>query len=133
MENQIARFTRDAEGNWLIAVDNQSADNQRMQVERKGRGPVWMRTGALVGPHPKWPGFWTYERLSKAPTGGNMGHNNDDDSNNAGEAPQPQPVPQPQQQPNADMSQYVTRPEFEERTDALAQAIRRASPVEVVV
>ena len=126
MEQATARFTRDTHGTWLIAVKSADAEYETLMVERKGRGPVRMRTGALLGPHPKWEGFYCYERRSKAPTGGDMGENakgegyngngrgngetrsepsdSSDGESDSNDSPQPQP--------EADMSQYVTKPEL---------------------
>ena len=138
MEKQ-ARFTRDAHGTWLIAVDSPEAANQRMQVQRKGRGPVWMRTGAMVGEHQKWRGWWTYERLSKAPTGGNMGENNDgtepvpgngsgqgDGRTGEGEA-----QGQQQQQSSADMSEYVLKVDHAADLEMVRAEIEAAVPIVV--
>lgn len=79
-----ARFTRNEAGTWLIAVESADAANVTLMVDRRGRGPVRMRTGAMIGPHPKWAGWYCYERLSKAPTGGTMGTNADGTPSNPG-------------------------------------------------
>ena len=132
MENFNARFTRDSEGTWLIAVESAEAANQTMMVTRKNRNPVRMRTGAKIGPHPKWAGWYCYERLSKAPTSGRMGENDDSDGKPQGSAGQGQGQGQGQGegqgqgQGNApqDMSEYVTRPEWMEGRQSDLETLR---------
>jgi len=126
-----ARFTRDASGTWLIAVESQDAANQAMHVSRKGRNSVRMRTGALIGPHPKWEGWYCYERLSKAPTSGRQGKNDDGKPEGRGEGQsegnsgQDGQQGQDQRQGNTEQQQkenderYVTRPEWSAGNEAL--------------
>ena len=126
-----ARFTRNAHGTWLIAVDSQEASYETLQVDRKGRGPVRMRTGALVGEHPKWHGWWTYERRSKAPTSGRLGENDDgtEPSRNDSEQREEEAAPQSgETQPAAaaDMSAYVLKVDHAQEMALLRTEVERA-------
>jgi len=134
MTDTNARFTRDSNGTWLIAVASQDASNTSLMVDRKGRGPVRMSTGRLIGRHPKWHGYYNYERLSKAPTGGNMGHNDDGTSgnnngSNGGATPETPPASEPSYQtpeaPSGDMSEYVKRPELADYQSKLEADVSR--------
>lgn len=141
MTDTNARFTRDSNGTWLIAVASPDASNTSLMVDRKGRGPVRMSTGRLIGRHPKWHGYYNYERMSKAPTGGNMGHNDDgttgnhNGSNGGASEYNPTPSPSPASEPSyqtpgapsggGDMSEYVKRPELEEYQSKLEADVVR--------
>ena len=124
METQEARFTRDSEGRWLIAVNSADAANSSLMVNRKGRGPVRMATGGLVGPHPKWAGWFTYVRASKAPTSGRLGGNPDGTEGvQTGSQGEGQGEAQGQGQGGADGQEYVTHPELAEALEGLGNGI----------